>query len=244
MNKVLYSVIWAAVLITSCSGGPGRQVLDLYDSIEPIETPEPYTITDYKNKVSGGTIPEWVSLFYDSGIRGVETLDAYRDRFVFISRNEGSNFKALNLWVEGFSVEQDFPRLASARIGTRFSSSVPHPDIEYGSFFITLVRSASDTIWNGAAKTDDFWILRKFPPKPEEDGEDGYLSPDTGDWPDTPAENRETERWEFLILVIMEKTLFASQLEGIYRNMNSLPPPTRDQVTAANRVRDRFYEGF
>ena len=249
MNRFFFSVMWASVFFIACSGGPGKQVLTPQAPPESLERPEPYTVTDYKNKATDGAIPEWVSVFYDFGVSGVEALGAYEDRFVFVSRNEGINFRALNLWLEGFSAEQDFPRLAAERIGARYSSGISRPDEEYGSFYQTLVRSVSDSFWRGAVKNDDFWILREFIRGEEETGAPGpdYLpQEDEYDYytPDTATGPQETESWEFLILVTIEKTLFASQLDMIYRNMNSLPLPSRDQTAAAGRVRDRFYEGF
>ena len=165
----------------------------------------------------------------------METLEFYEDRFVFISRNEGSNFNALTNWAEGFLPDLDFPRLAAARIQARFSSGVPHPDYEYGAFFVTLVRTASDAQWTGAIKEDDFWIRRKYLPAPEE----------TFDEDDNPdASLQEREAWEFLILVTIEKELFASQLEEVFENIRPSPQPTKDQTAAISRVKERVFEGF
>jgi hypothetical protein len=191
------------------------------EEAETVETHRPYVITDFKNKVRGGNIPRWVGLWLDSGIHEVEAM--YQDRYVFIGLNEGNNLRALNLWLDGFSPELDFPRLAAARIEARFSRSVPLPDDEYGAFFIDLIRAASDAPWIGAQREDDFWILKKYLP---------------GD--DEP----ENENWEFFVLVTIEKNLFTSQLDSLFKNIKPSPSPSRYQANAAKRVKEHFFEGF
>ena len=146
-------------------------------------------------------------------------MELYRNYYTFVSWSEGNNFNALNHWVEGFSPELDFPRLAAARIESRFLSATPFPDDEYGAFFETLIRTASDARWTGAVKEENFWLLRR-------------------------AVSQESGNFEFFILVTISKSAFALQLEDVFRNVRPNPPPTRDQVNAANRVRSRFYEGF
>ena len=227
--QILLSAILSAALFASCTGTPVRQI------VKPPETPRSapspaekpvvpsYTIMDYKYKTDGRNMPEWVSFYFEGGLRKVESLGAYEGCYVFISRSEGNSFNALNHWKDGFSPELDFPRLAAARIETRFSAAVPYPDEEYGSFFEALIRTASDAPWTGAVREDDFWVRLKI---------------SSGD--DEP----EIETWGFLILVTIEKTLFASQLNALFQNIKPNPQPSRNQITAANRVKDRFFEGF
>ena len=234
MNRVLKmallpSVILMLLLFASCASRMEKRVLKAPEIPGAAEMPGHYTITDYKNKGEGGGMPEWVSRWLEEGASGVEALDAYKGRYAFISRNEGSNLNALTQWAGGFSSELDFPRLAAARIERRFLLTTLLPDGEYGAFFETLIRAASDASWTGALREDDFWIRRKYLP-PEE--------PITGE--QTPAR----ENWEFLILVTIEKNLFASQFDSIFQSVKPSPPPAREQINAANRVKDRFYDGF
>ena len=227
MSKILLPVLLAApvilpaLLLASCAGGPGKIVLTPEERSGLTETP--YTITDHKNKANGREMPEWVNSFFEGGAAAVEALDAYHGRYAFIGRNEGNNFAALSHWAEDFSPELDFPRLAAARIEARFSSAAPLPDEEYGSFYETLVRVASDAFWVGAERNDDYWI-RKF-----------YF---------VGEDESERETWEFLILVTMDKMLFALQLEEVFQDINPRPAPTKDQAAAISRVKERFSEGF
>ena len=216
------------LLLASCSSGKAVQI-PVPAQPPAAEISEQYIVTDYKNKAKGATMPDWVNRWLEGGTGKVETLDAFRDRFVFISRNAGNNFTALTQWNEGFSAELDFPRLAAARIEARFISATPFPDREYGAFFNDLVRAASDAPWSGAKKEDDFWLCRKY-----------FPSEDAISDPGIPA--RET--WEFLVLVTIDKFLFASQLDAVLRSVKPSPPLTRDQSAAVNRIRDKLYEGF
>jgi len=179
-------------------------------------------------------MPEWVKYWLEGGVRAVETLDTHEGRRVFISRNEGGNFNALTQWAKWFSPELDFPRMAASRIESRFLFGVSHPDSVYGDFFVTLIRAASDAPWIGAVKEDFFWIRREFYPVEDED-----VFFETGDYTPPLAED-----WEFLILVTIDEDLFASQLDAVFRTVRPSPPPTRDQVSAANRVIERFFDGF
>ena len=239
MNRTLLSVILVALLFTSCTSEPGKQVPKTSETSETVKPPKPYIITDYKNKASGGSIPEWVTLWLEDDLKELEALDAYKDRFVFISRNEGNNFNALTQWTERFSPELDFPRMAAARIEARFLSTTSTPDKEYGSFFISLIRTASDAPWDGAHKEDYFWFRRKY-----------FLTGDGLPYgAAVPGGNvisggNVKEPWEFLILVTIEKPLFASQLDAVFQNTKPSPPPTTEQTNAATRIKEHFFEGF
>ncbi|MCL2233544.1 MAG: hypothetical protein FWB99_10770, partial [Treponema sp.] len=52
------------------------------------------------------------------------------------------------------------------------------------------------------------------------------------------------EDWKFLVLVTIDEAYFSSQLNTIFRTIRPNPQPTRDQLSAANRVIERFFEGF
>ena len=225
MKRFLLWVVFIAALFVSCQNQPDRYILGppvIFD--DPVIT-RPFVITDYQNRASGETMPEWVTLWLNSSIQEVEALGAFNGRYVFISRNEGVHFNPLRLWREGFSPELDFPRLAAARIERRFASAANHPDVEYGTYYEALIRTASDAPWTGAVSEGDFWIRRRYAPNEEEN-------------------EQELETWEFLILLTMEKVLFESQLDEVFRRVTPVPNPSRVQMEAVNRVREDFFNGF
>ena len=192
----------------------------------PETVPVPFIIDDHKNSAAEMQIPVWVMAYLEGGNAAIEILPEFQDSFVFVRSNEGTHFGALNQWLNGFNAELDFPLIAAARIEDRFRSAAPLPDQAFGSFYEALIRAASDAHWTGAEKADDYWIRKRYLPGSEA----GFIT--------------ERETWEFLILVTIERDLFASQLDSIFRNLRPRPPPTREQVNAANRVIERFYTGF
>jgi hypothetical protein len=223
MNRFFFSLILGAFFLSSCTTNSSKRAYKLLEVPEVTTNPRIFTVIDYKNKSTGEAIPEWVNLYLISGLREVEALRTYQGSYVFVHRNEGNNFNALQLWQDNFSVELDFPRLAATRIEARFSASIPYPDEEYGAFYEALIRAASDASWTGARTEDDFWVRKRYPAS-ETEGEQ--------------------ENWEFLILITMEKSRFSSQLGKIFENINPVPPPDNNQISAINHVKEQFYEKF
>ena len=239
MKKFLCTAVLTAALIFSCASRQSRFIPELPPNPPAYNTPRPYIITGHKNREDGGEIPDWVSYWLLGGAGRVESLDTYRDRYVFIGTGTGVNFTSISQWCEGFSAELDFPRLAASRIEARIFSSSNYPDLEYGDFYESLIRAASDYSWEGAKREDDFWISKRILP---ESGGSSDENPDEPELP--PGENGEEEMYEFLILVTIEKSLFTSQLNMIFEYLRPNPQPTRDQISAANRLKERFYYGF
>ena len=220
MRKVQGLVFFMLLAVfISCRSDPGIISLVNPSPAETIQRPEIHSMEDYRGKYEGESIPEWVRLYLESGNQGVEFMGVFQEHYAFVARNSGSNFTALNHWLEGFSPELDFPRLAAARIEARFLMESPLPDIVFGTFYINLIRAASDHNWRGPLVYDHFWMLSR--PGPQE-----------------PA------AWEFLILCIMPRNLFLAQYNYIYNNVNSRSAPTWEEQRALNRLANRFSDGF
>lgn len=218
---LIFTGIIAPLLFTSCAGRPGRMVLSPIDL--PAQDITPYIIIEHKNTAAMTEMPEWVIAYFDGGLAEIEKLMEYQGRHAFVAKNEGSNFTAMNHWMAGFSAELDFPRLAAARVEERFFSAAPLPDQEYGAYYEAMVRMASDFPWTGAGRESDFWIHKGYLPAQDED---------------------ERETFEFLILLTIDRADFNYQLQSILRNIKPNPPPTKDQLNAINRIRDRFFDSF
>ena len=222
MNKILSAAIPALLLLASCSIiRQGKMVLNPAEMIPFNDAP--YIITEHKNTAADAEMPDWVIAYIDGGLHGVEALAAYQGQYVFVAKTEGNNFTALNHWMAGFSPELDFPRLAAARVEARFFSAAPLPDQEYGTYYEALVPAASDYPWTGAVRQNDFWIRKNYIPT---------------------VDDAEKETWEFMILLTIDKMSFSGQLQKVFGSVNPKPPPSRDQMSAVNRVKDRFFENF
>jgi hypothetical protein len=208
--------------ILSCSSS--QNAVPLQAVKEAPKTEEAYRVTGFEGGEEGGNLPLWASEYLERGIPGIEALDMYRDRYVFIGSGEGDNFNALRHWGRSFTVYQDFALLAAQRIEERFYHKAEYyPDDEYGQFFATAMRRAYDREYQGAAKEAVFWIKKQS----------------------FEAENQEygAERYEFLILVSIAKADFEAQVRDIL-SVNPAPKPTKRQASAIQRLRENFFEDF
>jgi Asp-tRNA(Asn)/Glu-tRNA(Gln) amidotransferase B subunit len=165
----------------------------------------------------------------------VESSTAYRDRYIFIGKTRGGNFNALQQWAEGFSVLQDFPRLAAARIESRLIAAASlYPDDEYGEYFEALVKRASDSEYPGAVKEAAYWIKTKVIQQQNNDDAD----------PDEINEPLVLERYEFFILISIDKATLQNNIRELMINIKTGVAPTRAQEAAISRVQQSFFGGF
>lgn len=217
--------VWLALFLAACAGDPARQSEGGAATEEAAGDEPVYHLTDYKTRAEGKAFPRWVEYYLGGNIAALETTEEYQDRYVFVARSRGANFRALEQWLRGFSVELDFARLAAARIEKRFTQAASgFPDTVFGRYFEALIRAASDASWEGGRREDDFWMKGFY------QGADGSAAGG--------------ESYEFLILVTVDKTLLASQIQPLLSGVNPQAPVSRDQLAAVDRVRERFFEGF
>jgi hypothetical protein len=220
MKTVRACALFAAAFLTAaCSSGPGR----LVDLGPPPAYRERNTITeiiDYENDM-----PEWVSRYAEAGLAGVESLPEFEGRYVFVSKQAGNSLEPLRLWAAGFSVERDFPRLVSARIQARFIlGGNRNPGDEYGRYFETAVKNASNSTFEGVSLEGSFWIKKRI------FADDG-LSP-VG------------EVYEYLIMTSINRETLRGQIDMLLTTTRTDEAPSRDQAAASMRLRLNFYEGF
>jgi hypothetical protein len=216
--------VFPALFLMACAGEPGRRSEDIPKAEEEVRYEPVYHLTDYKTRAGGGVFPRWVEYYLEGNIAAVEALEEYQNRYVFIARSKGTNFNALEQWIRGFSVELDFARLVAVRIEKCFTlAAAGFPDTLFGRYFETLIRAASDASWEGAVREDDFW-------------QKGYY--------EGTDENADSgESYDFLILVTVDKNFLASQIQMLLE-VKPQDPISRDQLAAAGRVRERFFEIF
>ncbi|GHV45529.1 hypothetical protein AGMMS49546_31520 [Spirochaetia bacterium] len=196
---------------------------------------ESFQIQDYETKGEGASIPEWVRRYLTEGVRGVERIPEFRDKYVFVGVNAGPNFKALRQWEEAFSPAQDFARLVAARIEARLSpvTQTTVPDSTYGQFFAALIKRASDAQYQGAVKENGFWIQQLF--STSEQNEEGEESEEI-------VVNREV--YDFLILTSIDKVQLETQISAMFNAAKISLAPKRNQAAAIDRIRENFFEGF
>jgi hypothetical protein len=211
----------------SCTGAPDKIIIPPGVSGNQETNTESYPIIESQNGSMETVMPPWVTGYLNGGISELETMAVYSGKYVFISQNRGNNFNALNQWIAMFNPAQDFPRLAAARIEKRLIAGASlYPDDEYGQYFETLVKNASDAEYPGAVKEDNYWIKRLI---------------------NRPAESSagmEQEVYDFFVLISIDKITLQTRIRALMGNIVTMVSPTRDQHAAINRIQQTFFEGF
>jgi len=231
-------LLLAALMLAACTGQQSRFIIrpdpEQGRQQMPVDSIDSWQIIESQNGMGETDLPDWVRRYYDSGIHGVEALDRYIGRYVFIGENRGENISALQQWANGFTVQHDLPRLVAARAEHRLVSPASlYPDDEYGQFFESLIKQVSDGEYPGAVKEDTFWLKRKMAP--------ASAGNDTGnDVPQTAA----TELYEFLVLLSIDDEALQNQIRAIMAGIKTTVPPTRDQAASISRIRQAFFVGF
>jgi hypothetical protein len=181
-------------------------------------------------------LPAWVRSYFDGGVRRIETLDVYH-KYVFIGKNRGHNFHALQQWANGFSVAQDLPRLIVQRVERRLvAAAALYPDDEYGEYFAHMIKRVSDEEYPEAVKEDIFWTKQRKIPTEAETEENADPEPENA------ADH--ADRYEFLIMVSIDRDVFQKQINNIMADIKTTIAPTKDQTAAINKIRQTFFEGF
>ena len=226
MKKVILvlSLVAASFAALSCGSAPKPAAA----SEKPAETKRvvpKYDILDHKSMALGGEPPEWVTVYTNDGISGVEALDKFKEKYVFVGEDSGTNRSALAAWVQGFNVAQEMARLMSTRVQAKFAGAAAgSPDDEYGRYFENVVKSVADATITGARKDNDFWILKRYY---KEDGK-----------------TIDREVYDYYVLVTIDKATLQKQLEDILNGVKVDKPLSKEQQTAVDRVKESFYEGF
>jgi len=233
INFVLITA--AAILLAACVGQQNAMII-LPDPtravFEQVRFQEMWEIVESQNGRPEEGVPEWVTFYLREGIAGLESLEQYREHYVFIGENRGTNFSALNRWANGFNEVYDFPRLLARRVENRLVAAASlYPDDEYGEFFESLIRLVSNSEFSGINREEIFWIRRMRLPNAEAE----Y---------DSPLTEVSAERYEFFILFTVEKDILQTQLRQLMAGVRTNRPPTRTQLVTINRIQNTFFEGF
>ncbi|MCL2043239.1 MAG: hypothetical protein FWG89_03770 [Treponema sp.] len=238
MKKNYSVVLIIACLFSACAGQSGIIFIPEHTQEEwqiDIDPFESWDIIESSEGPGETGIPEWVRYYYNNKLNGIESLGEYSGRYIITAENRGENFNAMNQWANGFSAVHDLPRLITARVERRLVSAASlYPDDEYGQYFENLIKAVSDGDYPGAVKEEVFWLKRKVFIRDEENGYDAEL----------PQTETILERYEFLILISMDRDSLQRQLREIIENVRTTIPATREQAANVARIQQTFFEGF
>jgi len=236
------TALFISILFTACAGqqDKGGVVFRPDASNNPRQQSmifESWEITNTQNGDGGapsGDIPDWVRWYVDNDVNKIEALDRFNGKYIFVGENGGYIFNALQQWVNGYAVEQDLPRLITRRVEQRLiSSATLYPDNEYGEYFEFLIRDVSNEEFSGAVREETFWLKRKINNSSETDDD---LSLQTS--------QDLQERYEFFILISIDKGTLQKQLQSIINGVKTKVPATKEQAAAITKVKKTFFEGF
>jgi hypothetical protein len=215
----IVSLVAAAVAVMSCATpSPNKKP----DTKKPVPK---FDVIEHKASSIGGDIPEWVTVYVSDGNAGVEALAKYKDKFVFVGEDSGTNLNALRMWAQGFNVAQDLARLVSTRVQAKFAGAIAgSPDAEVGRYFENVVKNVADATITGARKETDFWVFKRY----------------------YKADGRTLDRevYDYYVLTTIDKEMLKKQLDAVISGAKTDKPLTKEQTTAVDRVKEAFYEGF
>jgi len=223
------------IIFASCAGQNNASLLPLpdesyFETEKNVKTIDTSNIIETKDGMAVQSMPDWLLAFLEGGIERVERMDSYSDKYVFIGRNDGENFTALNKWADNYSAMRDFPMLAAARIEKRMIlTSSLYPDDEYGIFFERMVLNAYSGEYQGAVKEDIFWIKIKVDSETIE------------------SENSApSETYNFFILITIDRTMMRVIITNMMTRILAAisPAPSGARAAAIERLRQTFFEGF
>ena len=233
------TAVFFSILFTACTA-PQKKVIFRPDTVNnPQVLPRPFDsweIIESQNGKRASDIPEWARLYFNNAVNEIEAMDRFSGKYIFIGENGGDNFNALQQWANGFTVEQDLPRLVALRVEHRLVTSASlYPDDEYGEYYDFFIRAVSNGEFLKAEKEQAFWLKRKITAGGAET--DGITDP-------RPNPDAARERYEFLVLVSVDRETLQKQIQGIMANIKIKIPPTKEQSAAITKIKNSIFEGF
>jgi len=229
------TVVIISILFTACAGQDKKVIFRPETGNTPQGLSGIFDTWEIIKSQNAGSedIPEWVRRYIDNQGNQIEVSTGFSGKYIFIGENGGSNFSALQQWANGFTVEQDLPRLITRRVERRLVSSASlYPDDEYGEFFEFFIKEVSNGEFLGAVKEQTFWLKRKIVSDAEDD--------DTA----RPNPDAEQERYEFFVLISIDKGTLQKQIQEIISRIKTKIPATKDQAAAIAKIKNTFFEGF
>jgi hypothetical protein len=227
MKKILIlTAVLAAALFAACAGSPRTPEAPGYtkDTEAPSSVRGP-VLLDSKTKPIGEDSPEWVRLYLAEGDWGVESLDRFKDKYVFVTVDQGGNLTGLQQWVSGFSVAQNISRLISTRVEDKLAGAgVGGVDGDFARYSENVLTAVSKSAYSGARKEADHWELWRYY---KEDGK-----------------TTDREEYRVYVLTAIDKVVLQRQVNAALDNAEPDPAQTPELKRAVDLVRETFYEGF
>jgi len=215
--KYYSAILILSFLLISCPGQNKAFIPEPDFSVYATEkTIQIDDIVETKTGTHASFMPEWLLTFIEGGNKAVEQIEKYKDKYVFVGVNEGSNFITLNKWAENFTPQQDFAILAACRIEERMIQGASlYPDDEYGAFYLSMITTAYGTAYQDAVKEDAYWFRK-----------------------------RSSEAYNFFIIITIDKNTMQTIIKEMMAKAAAEVSPSAPQLNSINRLWQTFFEGF
>ncbi|MDR2471586.1 MAG: hypothetical protein LBD09_05700, partial [Treponema sp.] len=221
----------AAGVFFSCAGTEEARPPSLSVPAPPPRSLPPLTVLDYQNREAGPLEP-WLRSYLSGGIAACESLEAYRGSYLFVARVYSLDREVVTQWLEHFSPEQDFARLAAERIRLRMDRMDRDPAVssgeKYGPYFEQTLRAAYGFSWRGSRRAGGGWVR-------------GTVSGEDREWGRFPPEPL---YWGFVLMAIPRDTLevqISGLLAGVEQSLAG-KREGREYRGAFENLKERFFE--
>lgn len=226
MKKIIavFAILALAFVMVACNsvakGEPGK-VGDT--AVTAAYKPD---IIDYKGAEFGKAPVDWINVYIDSDIAGVEKMDRIKGKYAVVVEMEGASKEGVMLALSNLKAPVEIAGRISTRVQQRFAGAQVGDVDKIETYMENVVKVAREATFSGFTKEGETWVYLQ------------YYKP--GVKPKTPdkAVYRGYQLWT------IEKDLLQRQIDAIMNGEAKKEPPSPEKQQAMDRVREAFYEGF
>lgn len=188
----------------------------------PVAVP-PFQVLQHKGTTLGVAMPPpWIekSLY---GMAEVEKL--YPDKYALVVDETGTNLDGLISWANNYSANNEIIKRINLRVQSKFAGALAGDKDKVGIYQEAVSKSVAEGTVNGFKKEADWWVqLRWFKP-------------------DKPSQ-MDREEFRYLVLYVIPKDMMDQKIQEALDGVVKQKPPSPEQATAMDKVKQAFYEGF
>ncbi len=215
-------VLVSIALIFSCKSAPKPPPAAPEPKGElKVEAPVyPPKIIEHKRSAFGGDPPEWVFMEQAE----LEGSDEYKDSYVFVFDETGTNLDGLKAWTRSFVAATEVARMVSTRVMDKFAGAQVGDKNMVETYMEEVAKVMALAEYSGARRKADFWVHQQtFTDKGKAD----------------------QKIYRYLLLYTVPRERIDDAIErALGREDTRNKPKTEEEQAARDRVRELFSEGF
>lgn len=221
---VIISVLLVAISLVACASGPAKNAKagSLADS-KSVNRPE---IIDYKGSEFNANPPEWIQVYIESDISGVEKLSRYKDKYCVVVEIDGQDKEGVMLALSNLKAPVEIAGRISTRVQQRFAGAQVGDTDKLENYMENVVKVSREASFSGFGKEGETWTYLQ------------YFKPGKKKEPDKTL-YRGYQLWA-IDRAVLQKQIDA-MLNGEAKKQVAKTP---EKQAAIDRVKEAFYEGF